>query len=45
MIIPDSISNPSEEIGKEISGSQLEVIFDFSVGTGKILETFSEIGQ
>lgn len=45
MIIPENSNTNVEETGKQIIGNQLEVVFDFSVGTGKILETFSQIGQ
>lgn len=45
VIVPQENNKAAGEAAVEISGSQLEMVFDFSVGTGRILETFAQIGQ
>lgn len=46
MMVPEGKKAPTGETKREITNrNELEVVFDFSVGTGKILETFAETGK
>lgn len=45
LIVPQSPNDSFADVGTEIVGNQIEMVFDFAVGSGKVMETFAELGK